>query len=110
MVALRFNQWKIVYSEQRAKGLAVWMEPFVPLRMPKLFNLRADPFERADEEAEPYAIWTVQRLFVMVPAQAFVAKWLETFKQFPPRQTPASWSIDDVMKKMEDQEQYRKAA
>jgi arylsulfatase A-like enzyme len=110
LMALRWQNWKVVYAEQRARGLGIWEEPFVELRMPKLFNLRSDPFERADEDAEPYAIWAAARLFVMVPAQAFVAQWLDTFKQFPPRQMPASWSIDEIMTKMEDQDQYKKAA
>jgi arylsulfatase A-like enzyme len=110
LMALRWQNWKVVYAEQRARGLGIWEEPLVHLRMPKLFNLRSDPFERADEDAEPYAIWAAARMFVMVPAQAFVAQWLDTFKQFPPRQMPATWSIDEVMRKMEEQEQYKKAA
>jgi arylsulfatase len=110
LVALRWENWKATYAEQRARGLDIWMEPFDHLRMPKLFNLRADPFERADEDSISYGMWAAERMFAMVPAQAFVAKWLDTFKQFPPRQTPASWSIDEIMKKMEDQEQYKRAA
>ncbi|MBD9373962.1 arylsulfatase [Rhizobium sp. ARZ01] len=101
LVGLRYNQYKIVFAEQRAEGLDVWQEPFVPLRLPKLFNLRSDPFETADHEGMDYERWRVEHLFVMVPAQAYVAKFLETFKEFPPRQKPGSFSIDQVMENMQ---------
>jgi arylsulfatase len=101
LVGLRYDQWKIVFAEQREHGMNVWEEPFVPLRLPKLFTLRADPFETADHEGMDYERWRVEHLFVMVPAQAYVAKFLETFKEFPPRQKPGSFSIDQVMEKME---------
>ena len=97
LVALRYNQWKVVFSEQRAHGLDVWEEPFVPLRLPKLFNLRSDPFETADHEGMDYERWRVEHLFVMVPAQEYVAKFLSTFKEYPPRQKPGSFSIDQVL-------------
>jgi arylsulfatase len=102
LVGLRYNQWKIVFAEQREHGLNVWQEPFVPLRLPKLFTLRADPFETADHEGMDYERWRVEHLFVMVPAQAYVAKFLETFKEFPPRQKPGSFSIDQVMENMQN--------
>src|SRR5262245_39322212 len=76
------------------------IEPFVPLRLPKLFTLRADPFETADHEGMDYERWRVEHLFVMVPAQVYVAKFLETFKEYPPRQKPGSFSIDHVMESM----------
>jgi arylsulfatase len=101
LVGLRFDQWKIVFAEQREHSLNVWQEPFVPLRLPKLFTLRADPFETADHEGMDYERWRVERLFVLVPAQAYVAKFLETFKEFPPRQKPGSFSIDQVMENMQ---------
>jgi len=101
LVGLRYNQWKVVFSEQRAHGLDVWEEPFVPLRLPKLFNLRSDPFETADHEGMDYERWRVEHLFVMVPAQEFVAKFLSTFKEFPPRQKPGSFSIDQVLTSLE---------
>jgi arylsulfatase A-like enzyme len=100
LVALRYHQWKLVFAEQRAHGLDVWEEPFVELRFPKLFNLLTDPFERADHEAIDYAHWRIDRLFLLVPAQAFVAQWIGSFKEFPPRQKPASFSIDQVMNKL----------
>ena len=101
LVGLRYLQWKIVFAEQRAHGLDVWQDQFEPLRLPKLFNLRSDPFETADEEGMDYERWRVEHLFVLVPAQAYVAKFLETFKEYPPRQKPGSFSIDQVMANME---------
>jgi arylsulfatase A-like enzyme len=101
LVGLRYEQWKIVFAEQRGEGIEVWQEPFVPLRLPKLFNLRSDPFETADHEGMDYERWRVEHLFALVPAQAYVAKFLETFKEFPPRQKPGSFSIDQVVEAME---------
>lgn len=100
LVGLRYLQWKVVFAEQREEGLNVWQKPFVPLRLPKLFNLRSDPFETADHEGMDYERWRVEHLFVVVPAQAYVAKFLETFKEYPPRQKPGSFSIDQVMDNM----------
>jgi arylsulfatase len=97
LVALRYNQWKIVFAEQRQHGMNVWKEPFVPLRLPKLFNLRSDPFETADHEGMDYNRWRVEHLFVMVPAQQFVGRFLGTFKEFPPSQKPGSFSIDGAL-------------
>jgi arylsulfatase len=100
LVALRYNDWKIVFLEQRAHGLDVWQEPFVELRFPKLINLRMDPFERAEHEATGYSQWRVDRAFALVPAQAFVAQWLQSFQKFPPRQKPASFGVNQVMDKL----------
>jgi arylsulfatase len=98
--ALRFNQWKVTFVEQRAHGLAVWFEPPVSLRGPQLYNLRSDPFERATEDASMfYDKWKADRVFLFVPAQAMVGQFLETFKAFPPRQRPASFSIDQALEK-----------
>jgi arylsulfatase len=97
LVGLRYNQWKVVFAEQRAEGLDVWQEPFVSLRLPKLFNLRSDPFETADHESMDYERWRVEHLFVMVPAQEYVGKFLQTFKEFPPSQKPGSFSIDGAL-------------
>jgi arylsulfatase len=101
LVALRYAQWKIVFAEQRAHGLDVWEEPFVPLRLPKLFNLRSDPFETADHEAMDYERWRVEHLFLMVPAQQYVGQFLSTFKDFPPRQKAGSFGIDQVLQSLE---------
>ena len=101
LVGLRFNQWKIVFAEQRAEGFDVWQEPFVPLRLPKIFNLRSDPFEKADKIGIGYSKWRADRLFLLVPAQQFVGKFLSTFKEFPPSQKAGSFSLDKVMETLQ---------
>jgi arylsulfatase A-like enzyme len=100
LAALRFEQWKLNFLEQRAHGFDVWQEPFEELRLPKLFTLRGDPFERADHEGIGYDRWRIDHVFLLVPAQAFVANWLQSFREFPPRQKPASFSLDQVMEKL----------
>jgi arylsulfatase len=102
LCALRYDEWKLVFAEQRAHGIDVWQDPLIQLRFPKLFNLRSDPFERADKEAGDYARWRVDHAFLLVPAQAYVGKFLQTFGEFPPRQKPASFGIDQVLKKLQD--------
>jgi arylsulfatase len=97
VAALRVDQWKMVFLEQRGHGFDVWQEPFVALRLPKLFNLRADPFERADHEGMGYGQWRIDRAFLIAPAGAYVASWLQSFKEFPPRQKPGSFNLDRVM-------------
>ena len=101
LVGLRYDQWKIVFAEQREHGLNVWEEPFVSLRLPKLFNLRSDPFETADHESMDYGRWRVEHLFVMVPAQQYVGKFLATFKEFPPSQKPGSFSVDQALESLQ---------
>jgi arylsulfatase len=100
LAALRYNKWKLTFMEQRAHGLDVWVEPFVRLRVPLLADLRADPFERAQYEAIDYGHWFVDHIFLLVPAQAFVGQWLSSFREFPPRQKPASFSLDQVMEQL----------
>jgi len=100
LVAIRVNEWKTVFLEQNNKGIGVWSGQFTNLRVPKLFNLRADPFERGDESVL-YDKWTIEHVFVQVPMQALAAKWLESFKDFPVRQKPASFNLDSVMEKMQ---------
>ncbi|HEX5264572.1 MAG TPA: hypothetical protein VFW13_13650, partial [Phenylobacterium sp.] len=99
VLALRVGHWKTVFAEQRHHGLDVWREPFDVLRAPKIFNLRADPFERGDESLF-YDKWMADRAFLLVPAQAIIAKWLESFKEFPPRAKSASFSIDQVVESL----------
>jgi arylsulfatase len=100
LMALRVGNWKAHFLEQRRKGFEVWSEPFVPLRVPKLFNLRSDPFERGDEDGQLYYHkWMIDRIFLLVPAQAIVAEFLKTFKDFPPRQKAASFSVDQALEK-----------
>jgi arylsulfatase len=97
LMCLRYGNWKLVFQEQRAHGGEVWEEPFVQLRLPKLFNLRTDPFERADHEGIDYWRWRIEHVFMLVPAQAYVGQWLSSFKEFPPRMKPGSFSLDKVM-------------
>ena len=97
LAALRYNQWKVHFLEQRAHGFDVWGEPFVQLRLPKLYTLRGDPFERASHDSILYDHWRFERAYVLVPAQAFVNQWLQSFTEFPPRQKPGSFALDEVM-------------
>jgi arylsulfatase len=109
LVALRFDNWKVVFMEQRAPGtMRVWAEPFVPLRVPKLYNLRTDPFERADVTSNTYYDWFLHHDYIALAAQAIVSEFLATFKEFPPPQKAASFTIDQAMEKMT--EAYAKAA
>ena len=101
LVGLRYNEWKIVFAEQRAEAFDVWQEPFVPLRLPKLFNLRSDPFETADHEGMDYERWRMERVFLLVPAQQYVGQFLATFKEFPPSQKPGSFSIDRALQTLQ---------
>jgi arylsulfatase A-like enzyme len=111
LMALRFDQWKIHFMEQRAKGVGVWREPLVALRAPKIFNLRSDPFERGDEDATMhYDRWMVDRAFMLVPAQAMVGAFLKTFEEFPPRQRPASFSIDQAIERARERQRTIAAA
>jgi arylsulfatase len=98
LTALRFDNWKVVFLEQRATGtLNVWAEPYTELRVPKIFNLRTDPYELADKTSNTYWDWLLDHAFLVVPAQQIVAKFLGTFREFPPRQKAASFTIDEVL-------------
>jgi arylsulfatase len=101
LTGLRYDNWKIVFAQQRAPGtLLVWGEPFVKTRMPWLFNLRTDPYERASITSNSYWDWYIDRAYLLVPAQAYVSEFLKTFKEFPPRQKAASFTIDQVMEQL----------
>jgi hypothetical protein len=90
-----------VFLEQRVEAtLQAWAEPFVPLRVPLIFNLRRDPYERAQITSNTYYDWLIDRVFLLVPAQAYVGNFLKTFQEFPPRQKAASFSLDQVMEKL----------
>jgi arylsulfatase len=107
LACLRFDNWKAAFMEQRAPGtLRIWAEPMVTLRVPKIFNLRTDPYERADITSNTYYDWLLDHAFILVPAQALVAQFLETFAEFPPRQKAASFGIDQVMAKMQEGGQH----
>jgi arylsulfatase len=100
LMALRVDDWKVTFMEQRAHGLDVWKEPMVMLRAPDIYNLRSDPFERGKEDGQMfYGKWMADRAFLLVPAQAIIGEFLKTFAEFPPRQTPASFSIDQALEK-----------
>jgi len=102
LVALRFDNWKAVFMEQRVAGtMQIWAEPFVPLRVPKLYNLRTDPFERADITSNTYYDWFLDRVYLVLAATAVVGEFLATFKDFPPRQKAPSFTIDQAMEKLE---------
>ncbi|MEM7755605.1 MAG: arylsulfatase [Planctomycetota bacterium] len=102
LMALRYNDWKLVFLEQRATGtLQLWAEPFTELRLPLIFNLRRDPFERAQLTSNTYYDWLIDRAYLLVPAQQYVGKFLETFKEYPPRQKAASFSLEKVMATLE---------
>ncbi len=101
LTALRYGDWKMIFLEQKAFAtLRAWMEPWTVLRLPMMENLRRDPYERAHVTSNTYYDWIVDHAYLMVPAQAYVGKFLATFKEFPPRQKPASFTIDQVMEKM----------
>ena len=101
LIALRFKNWKTVFLEQRCQGtLLIWGEPFTVLRVPKLYNLRTDPYERADITSNTYWDWYFSKGYMIMAAQAVVAPFLETFKEFTPRQKAASFTIDQALEKM----------
>jgi arylsulfatase len=94
----RYDNWKITFLKQEAEGLKGWQQPFTPLRAPALANLRMDPFERAEQEhAMGYQRWYFEHMFVIAPAGAYVGQWLQSFKEFPPRQKPGTFNLDRVM-------------
>lgn len=100
VVAIRVGDWKAIYLENRAEQLQVWREPFVHLRLPLLFNLRRDPFERSQHNSNTYHDWMIDRAFVLVPLQAVASKFLLTLKDFPPSQPPGDWSLDSLEKQI----------
>ena len=103
LTALRYNDWKLIFMEQRVEAtLKAWSEPFIPLRIPLIFNLRRDPYERAQITSNTYYDWLLDRAYLLVPAQAYVGKFLSTFKEYPPRQKAASFSLDKVMEQLSE--------
>ena len=98
LVAMRYENWKLVFKEQRAPGtLRVWAEPFTTLRLPKIFDLQADPYERADITSNTYYDWLLSQPYVIFIAAEGVTQFLSTFKEFPPTQRPASFSVDQIV-------------
>ena len=102
VLGIRAGDWKMVLMEQRAKQLMCWFEPFVKLRAPKIFNLRQDPFERADENSNIYWDWVIDHVFLIYGMQALVAGQIENFEKFPPRQKPAAFNLDAVLRHLQD--------
>jgi arylsulfatase len=103
LTGLRYDNWKLVFMEQRAPGtLLVWSNPFTNLRLPKIFNLRTDPYERADITSNTYYDWLIDHAFQLVPAQAYVGQFLMTFKDYPQRQKAASFNMDEVFAKLKE--------
>ena len=101
LTALRWQDWKAIFMEQKTEGtLRVWMDPFVPLRIPLMFNLRRDPYERSEKTSNTYYDWVIDHAFIIYGAQAIVGRFLQTFKEFPPRQKAASFTIDQAMEKL----------
>ena len=103
VLGIRYENWKVVFLEQRCQGtLQIWLEPFTELRAPKLFNLRTDPFERADITSNTYWDWVMDRPFIMLYGNALVLRFLDTFKEFPPRAEPSSFTILAAVEKMKN--------
>jgi arylsulfatase len=103
LTALRYDDWKLIFLEQeRPDTLRAWIEPWTELRVPLITNLRRDPYERAHVTSNTYYDWMIDRVYLLVPAQTYVGQFLSTFVEFPPRQKPASFSIDQVMEKMQE--------
>ncbi|HSS06448.1 MAG TPA: arylsulfatase, partial [Rhodanobacteraceae bacterium] len=103
VLGIRYDNWKIVFMEQRCHGtMQVWSEPFVRLRLPKLFNLRTDPYEFADTTSNTYYEWFIRRNYLVFGAMIIANKFAETFKEFPPIQKPNSFTIDDAIHKMSE--------
>jgi hypothetical protein len=100
LVGLRYGNWKVVFQEQRSEGFDVWQDPFTALRLPKIINLRSDPFERAEAIAINYGRWRIDRSYLLVPAQEYVSKYIATFKDFPPSQKVGSFSLDQVLERL----------
>jgi arylsulfatase len=97
VAALRYNNWKVTFLKQNAHGFHVWQQPFEELRLPMITNLRMDPFERAEYEGAGYTQWMMERAFAIAPSGAYVGQWLQSFREFPPRQKPGSFNLDRVM-------------
>ena len=101
VLGMRFDNWKVCFMEQRMEGtLGIWFEPFTELRVPKIFNLRTDPYERADITSNTYYDWFLDHDYITIYATAMATEFLNTFREFPPRQEPASFTIDHVVAKL----------
>jgi arylsulfatase len=103
LVGLRYDNWKLVFMEQETPGtMLIWAHPFTTLRVPLMFNLRTDPYERADITSNTYWDWLIDHAYLLVPAQAYVGQYLATFKEFPQRQKADSFNMDAVLRKLQE--------
>jgi arylsulfatase A-like enzyme len=102
ILGIRMGDWKVVLMEQRAQQLMCWFEPFVKLRAPKIFNLRRDPFERADHNSNTYWDWLISHAYIIYEMQGLVAQQIQAFLKFPPRQKPASFNLDEVLRHLQE--------
>ncbi|MCF1421299.1 hypothetical protein [Mangrovimonas futianensis] len=100
IVAARYDDWKVVFLENRGLQFGVWMEPFTELRVPVIENLRRDPFEKAQHNANVYYDWLLDRAYVLVPIQQLAADFLMTMKEYPPSQTPGSFNLSSIEEKL----------
>jgi arylsulfatase len=96
VVAARYNDWKVVFLENRGEAFGVWREPFTELRVPLLFNLRRDPFEKSQHNSNTYNDWFLDRVFIIVPIQGLAAQFLQSMKDYPPSQTPGSFNLTKI--------------
>lgn len=102
LLGLRYDNWKLAFAQQRVEGtLQIWFEPFVKTRVPYIYNLRTDPYEHASVTSNTYWDWFIDHAYLLVPAQTYVGKFLATFKEYPPRQKAASFSIDEVLQMLQ---------
>ncbi|MGA0333699.1 MAG: arylsulfatase, partial [Kiritimatiellia bacterium] len=102
VVAIRLGDWKAVFLENRENAFQIWREPFVQLRVPLIFNLRRDPFEKASIDANVYHDWVIDRAYVIVPMQQLAAKFFQSLQEYPPSQNPGSFNLEGIKKAIEN--------
>ena len=100
---IRYDDWKVVYMEQRAKYMDIWRDPFVELSAPKIFTLRRDPFEKADTDSNDYDHWWLELSPNLAPVSMIATEFFKTFQKFPPRQEPQKWNLNEIMKRLQTQ-------
>ena len=102
IVAVRWDDWKVVYKENRGRAFGVWREPFTDLRVPLVFNLRRDPYERAQHNANVYEDWALERPYIIFGTQMIAVEFLKTLVAYPPSQTPGSFNLDGIVRQIEE--------
>ncbi len=101
IVAIRYSDWKAIFLENRGEAFGVWREPFTELRVPLLFNLRRDPFERSQHNATVYDDWFLDHAFILVPLQQLAGQFLQSMQEYPPSQSPGSFNLEKIQKQIE---------